>query len=233
MTWVLRLSEDRLPASGEPVYLPAIERAVYVVEGDVTVEFASGCTNQPAGTAWLGGGDIALVPGSGAVRLLRWELAAGSATDQSALPSAPSAVSEMKLSAEIELVPGFDWLMRCDRVGFPRGGIAYTHVHQGPGIRYCLEGRIEIETEGRTHHYGPGEAWFEPGPTPVRAPTSSEMETVFVRSFVLPRGCKGRSSIRYVHPEDAAKPKAQRYKVLGERFIEVAATEAKAASPSG
>ena len=44
-----------------------------------------------------------------------------------------------------------------------------------------------------------------------------------MRCFVLPRGCKGRSSIRYVRPDDAAKPKLQRYKVLGERYIELAA----------
>ena len=66
---------------------------------------------------------------------------------------------------------------------------------------------------------GPGEAWFEAGLTPVVAPTAKEMETTFVRCFVLPRACKGRSSIRYVRAEDAAKPKLQRYKVLGERFI--------------
>jgi len=227
---LLRLREDCLPASGDPVYLPAAERALYVIEGDVTVEFASGCTNQLAGSAWLGGGEIALVPASSGVRLLRWELAAACATDRGALPSAPNAASEMKLSAEIELVPGFDWLMRCDRVAFPKGGIAYTHVHQGPGIRYCLEGRIEVETEGGTRHYGPGESWFEAGSVPVRAPTSTEIETSFVRCFILPRGCKGRSSIRYVRPEDGAKPKLQRYKVLGERFIEVAGDRGKVRS---
>ena len=218
---VLRLHEDRLPAAGDAVYLPAHGRALYVIDGDVTVEFASGCSSQAAGTAWLGDGEIALLPGATGVRLLRWELAAATATDRGTLRSAPSAVSLLKLSSEVELDPGFGWLMRCDRVGFPKGGVAYTHVHQGPGIRYCLEGRIEIETEGSTHHYGPGEAWFELGAAPVLAPTSAETETTFVRGFVLPRGCKGRSSIRYVRPEDAAKPKPQRYKVLGERFIEI------------
>jgi hypothetical protein len=221
MTLVLCLNEDRLPASGEPVYLPALERAVYLIEGDVTVEFTRGSTNQREGSAWLGGGEIALVPGPSGVRLLRWELAAATGAREGAALSAPSVGSEIKLSAQIELPAGFDWLMRCDRVSFPKGGIAYSHVHQGPGIRYCLEGRIEVETEGRTHSYGPGESWFEPGPTPVRSPTSTEMETTFVRCFILPRGCKGRSSIRYVHPKDAAKPKLQRYKVLGERFIKV------------
>jgi hypothetical protein len=218
---VLRLHEDRLAEAGDPVYLPALARAVYVIEGDATLEFATGCASQPAGSAWIGEGEIALVPGAAGARLLRWELAAASARDQGALRSAPSAISAMKLAAEIELDPGFGWLMRCDRVGFPKGGIAYTHVHQGPGIRYCLEGGIEIETAGSTHRYGPGEAWFELGPAPVLAPTSKESETSFVRGFVLPRGCKGRSSIRYVRPEDAARPKPQRYKVLGERFIDM------------
>lgn len=218
---VLRLHEDRLPEAGDPVYLPALARAVYVIEGNLTVEFATGCASQPAGSAWLGEDVIALIPGAGGARILRWELAAASTREEGALRSAPSAVSAVKLAAEIELEPGFGWLMRCDRVGFPKGGIAYTHVHQGPGIRYCLEGGIEIESEGSTHGYGPGEAWFELGPTPVLAATSKETETAFVRGFVLPRGCKGRSSIRYVRPEDAARPKPQRYKVLGERFIEL------------
>jgi hypothetical protein len=218
---VLRLNEDRLPAAGDPVYLPALERALYVIEGDVTVEFATGCGGQGAGTAWLGAGDVALLPGPQGARLLRWELATAEAQDDGTLRSAPAAASAMKLAVEIDLDDGFGWLMRCDRVGFPKSGIAYTHVHQGPGIRYCLEGEIEIKSEGSTKRYLPGEAWFELGPAPVLAPTSTESETSFVRCFVLPRACKGRSSIRYVRAEDAAKPKPQRYKVLGERFIDL------------
>jgi hypothetical protein len=215
---VLRLYEDRLTAAGETVYLPALERALYLLEGEVTVEFAEGSSHQAAGSAWLGAGATGLLPGAGGARLLRWELVPPP-KDDGTLRAAPAAVSEKKLAAAIELDPGFGWLMRCDRVAFPKGGIAYAHVHQGPGIRYCLEGAIEIESEGGTHRYGPGEAWLEAGPTPVVAPTSKEVETAFVRCFVLPRACKGRSSIRYLRPEDAAKPKLQRYKVLGERFI--------------
>lgn len=220
----LRLHEDRLPAGGDPVYLPRLERALYLIEGEATVEFASGATHQAASSAWLGGGEIALLPSAAGARLLRWELA-GPEAEVGTLRSAPGAVSVMKLAAALDLDAGFGWLMRCDRVGFPKGGVAYTHVHQGPGIRYCLEGHIDIETAGGTHRYSAGEAWFELGSLPVLAPTSPETETSFVRCFVLPRGCKGRSSIRYVRPEDAAKPKPkpkpQRYRVLGERFIEL------------
>ena len=216
---VLRLYEDRLPAAGDPAYLPALERALYLLDGEVTVEFAEGCASCVAGSAWLGGGAIALAPGAGGARLLRWELVPAPEGESGALRAAPSAVSEKKLAAPVALDDGFGWLMRCDRVAFPKGGIAYAHVHQGPGIRYCLEGTIDIETGGMGHRYGAGEAWFESGPTPVTAPTSKETETSFVRCFLLPRGCKGRSSVRYVNAEDAAKPKPQRYKVLGERFI--------------
>jgi len=217
----LRLIEDRLPASGDPVYLPALSRAVYVIDGDVMVELATGCGHQAAQSAWLGDAALGLVPGTAGARVLRWELTAAEAQDDGTLRSAPHCTSTVKLAARIDIDPGFGWLMRCDRVGFPKGGIAYTHVHQGPGIRYCLEGRIRIESEGQTHSYGPGEAWFENGSSPVLAPTSEETETSFVRCFVLPRACKGRSSIRYVLREDAAKPKSQRYRVLGERFIDI------------
>jgi uncharacterized cupin superfamily protein len=217
---LLPLHEDRLPATTEPVYLPALERALYVIEGEITVEFATGAQRQPAGTAWLGAGEIALVAGGDGARLLRWELASP-AREEGALRAAPRASSVLKLAAEVALDDALCWLMRCDAVGFPKGGIAYTHVHQGPGIRYCLEGGLEIEANGKPQHIRPGDAWFERGSDPVLAPTSSESETSFVRCFLLPRLCKGRSSIRYVRPEDAAKPKPQRYKVLGERFIEI------------
>jgi hypothetical protein len=216
---MLRLNEDHLPAAGDPAYLPALERAIYVIDGDVTVESAQGCVHQARGSAWLGDGEIALLPGAASVHLLRFELASAQAADRGALRAAPRCRSEQKLAVDTELDNLYGWLMRCDRVGFPKGGVAYTHVHQGPGIRYCLDGGIRIESDGAAHEYKAGEAWFESGAAPVLAPTSQESETNFVRCFVLPRGCKGRSSIRYVRPEDASRPKPQRYTVLGERFI--------------
>lgn len=216
----LRLLEDRLPAGADPVYLPAAARALYVAEGDATVETALGCAHHVVGSAWIGDGAVAVLPGGDGARVLRWELVAPT-EDDGVLRVAPRCASVAKLAAAVDFDPGFGWLMRCDRVSFPKGGIAYTHVHQGPGIRYCLEGGIRIETEGHVNSYGPGEAWFEVGSSPVLAPTSPDTETSFVRCFILPRSCKGRSSIRYVRPEDAAKPKVQRYRVLGERFIEL------------
>ncbi len=219
----MRLIEDALPPSGDPVYLPALGRVCYVAEGDMVVEHPTGCARQERGSAWVGSGEIALLAGQAGARVLRWELGPGNAPANQGLPlAAPRCPSTIKLAADIDLPDGFGWLMRCDEVAFPKGGIAYTHVHQGPGIRVCLEGRIRIETEGDANEYGPGEAWFELGSAPVLAPTSETEATRFVRCCVLPRSCKGRSSIRYVLAEDAAKPKTQRYKILVERFIDLA-----------
>ena len=72
------------------------------------------------------------------------------------------------VSRFVQLDPFAAWVVRCDRIDFPLGGIARLHTHPGPGIRYLLQGEIEIETEGRSTFYGPGGAWFESGPDPVR-----------------------------------------------------------------
>jgi hypothetical protein len=39
--------------------------------------------------------------------------------------------------------------------------------------------------------------------------------------MILPRELKGKSSIRYVKPEDADKPKLQIYRVFVDEFIEL------------
>ena len=124
------------------------------------------------------------------------------------------------LAARVELDPR-GWLMRCDRVDFPPGGVAYLHTHPGPGIRCLLRGSIEIESGGRSDTYGPFEAWFESGPEPVLAAASETEETAFVRVMLLPREWEGKRTIRYVNPEDADKPKTQRATVFFDRPIEL------------
>ena len=104
--------------------------------------------------------------------------------------------------------------MRCDRVDFPPGGVAYRHTHPGPGIRCLLHGRIRIESEGETHEYGPLEPWFESGPEPVFAAASDDEETAFVRVMLLPPEWAGKRTISYVDPADAEKPKTQRATVF-------------------
>jgi quercetin dioxygenase-like cupin family protein len=122
------------------------------------------------------------------------------------------------LSREVELGPG-DWLMRHDRVDFEPGGIAYRHTHPGPGIRYLLFGQITIASEGAQHSYGPGEPWFERGPDPVLATTSTDEPTAFVRVMLLPAEWEGKRTIKYVDPADADKPKTQRAHIFLEQRV--------------
>ena len=104
--------------------------------------------------------------------------------------------------------------MRCDRVDFPLGGIAYTHTHRGPGIRCLLTGGINVAVNGAEHRVAPGQAWFEAGPDPVLATASADELTSFVRVMILPAALRGKSSISYVLPEDQDKPKRQTYQLF-------------------
>jgi quercetin dioxygenase-like cupin family protein len=124
-----------------------------------------------------------------------------------------------KLSANVVL--DGDWLMRCDRVDFPPGGIAYRHTHPGPGIRCLLFGSIRIESGGETHVYHALEPWFESGPEPVLAFASEDEETAFVRVMLVPREWEGKRTIRYVDAADEDKPRLQRATVFFDEPIEL------------
>lgn len=193
----LALLEDRLE-EGARLSLPPAQRVVYVVSGRVEIDGASFEENQ----ARHGAGACAIHART-AVRLWRWELGADDGAPQAGL----------KLSHAIDL-PAGGALMRADRVDFPPRGVAYTHTHQGPGIRILLRGRFRVETDGRTVEVTPGEAWFERGPDPVYAESIVDEPTSFVRVMILPVALLGKSSIRYVKPEDQARPKSQTYTVF-------------------
>jgi quercetin dioxygenase-like cupin family protein len=151
--------------------------------------------------------DAGAVVDETAGRALVWELSDGEPANA-------------RLSAEVDLDPAAEWLMRCDRVDFDPGGIAYRHTHPGPGIRYLLCGRITIDSEGAAHVYGPGEPWFERGPDPVLAMTAEDEPSAFVRVLILPAEYAGQRTIRYVDPADADKPKTQRATIFLERPVQ-------------
>jgi hypothetical protein len=111
------------------------------------------------------------------------------------------------------------WIARCDRIDFPPGGIAYTHTHAGPGIRYLLAGTLTIRSEGETTAYAAGEPWYEAGPEPVHATAAADRESAFVRVLLLPDEWEGKRTIRYVDPSDDEKPRLQRPTVFFERPI--------------
>jgi quercetin dioxygenase-like cupin family protein len=124
------------------------------------------------------------------------------------------------LAAEVDL-DGREWLVRCDRVEFPPGGVAYRHVHPGPGIRYLLYGTLTIDADGHSQTYGPGQAWFEGADYPVLATANENVDTAFVRVLVLPVQWAGERTIRYLDAADEEKPKLQRATVFLEHQIEL------------
>jgi quercetin dioxygenase-like cupin family protein len=109
--------------------------------------------------------------------------------------------------------PG-DWVVRCDRVDFPPGGVAYRHVHPGPGIRRLLFGELTIDSSEGTHTHRAGDAWTEGADFPVLATASATEDTAFVRVLVLPAEWAGKRTIRYLDPADDEKPKLQRATIL-------------------
>jgi|SRR5665213_358086 len=214
---VLRLYEDVLSSANHVEFqLPALPRFIFVVHGSASIN------GEPfnEGEAWQGAGAATVKPSASGVTCWRWELARG---DQgSVVASAPGMLTHEKLSAYLETMPKGDLLMRGDSVAFPPGGCAYTHVHQGPGIRCLIEGGIRIDTHGRSTSYGVGGAWYESGPDPVFAQGSADRASRFIRVMILPRDLTGKSSIQYVNEEDKARPKSQSYKIYADAPIEFA-----------
>ena len=198
----LTLFEHRV-SGGEILPLPPGNRVLYGVDGAAKLVGADAAVGLAPNSAWCGAAGVTIDSAAGAT-LLRFELTHGEACGG----------GRQVLVAPLALDPGEKYLMRGDRVDFPIGGVAYLHRHQGPGIRRLLHGAIRIETQGRNHDVAPGEAWFETGPDPVFAATSTAVESAFVRVMILPLALKGRSSISYVNDADKDKPKTQRYQVF-------------------
>jgi len=209
--FVLALHVDRLAANGAlPAPLDAANRVVYVREGDATIRAAGQAATLAANSAWHGAVPCEITGGNDGATLLRWEL----------LPAGPASAGAATLAHAVELARPGGYLMRCDRVDFPLAGIAYTHTHEGPGIRCLLTGELRVNVSNVVvHAIEPGEAWFEAGPDPVLAHASEREPTSFVRVMILPRELKGKTSIRYVRAEDQDKPKTQKYQMFCDEWI--------------
>jgi hypothetical protein len=189
----LALYEDLL-GPGTTQRLPAGNRVLYVASGEAS--------SLGANEAWFGDGEVTVAAGHEGATILRWELTEWE----------PEAA---KLAAHVELDPWAEYVVRCDRVDFPPGTVAYRHVHPGPGIRCLLAGTIRIEgPDGVSATYGPFDAWFEDADHPVVATASESAGASFVRVLVLPSDWAGKRTIRYLDPADDDKPRLQRATVL-------------------
>jgi hypothetical protein len=125
---------------------------------------------------------------------LRWELLAVS-SPPSTIGMGVSARGDngMRLSrpvfSEPIALPAGPLVLRCDRIDFEPGGIAYQHTHPGPGIRRLLFGSLNIVgLDGDGKDYAPGGRWMEHADTPVLATASQTEPSAFVRVMVPPLG---------------------------------------------
>jgi hypothetical protein len=217
MAPVLALFEDVL-ANGAALALRAWPRMIFLVHGGITIAERT----LGDGEAWHGEGVVTLNAGATGATCWRFELAAAAAPEgTAAAPEGTSAgvTTRCKLSARLDTLPAGELLLRGDSVGFPPGGCAYLHRHQGPGIRCLIDGGIRIDTHGRSTSYGPGGAWYETGPDPVFAQAAADRPSRFIRVMILPRVLLGKSSLEYVNEPDKAKPRVQQYKIFADAPI--------------
>ena len=207
--YALALYEVRLAPSGKMEW-QAAPRVLYVVGGDVDIGGAGVVT----GAAWHGTEACSITAGPRGATVLRYELRAGGSPG-------PGAGGTVLHDHAIALDSRQLYLMRCDRVDFAPGGEALPHGHRGGGIRWLLEGALEVRVGNQPGRLmKPGDAWFESGVEPVHAIASREAPTSFIRVSILPREIKGRSSIVYVDPAHASvKPRS--YTVYVDEGIEL------------
>lgn len=217
----LRLFEDCLDARARlAAPLTARKRVIYVINGVVEVTNNSHSVALSANEAWFETEPLLISAGPEGAHLLRWELV-NLPFEANSLAEGEGVYSIGKLGALVELNPQANYLIRCDRVDFPLGGVAYLHTHQGSGIRCVLSGEIRIDSNGLSLFYSVLGPWFEKGPEPVLATASDKELTSFVRVMILPAGLKGKSSISYVNYQDKDKPKMQQYTIFVDELIEL------------
>jgi hypothetical protein len=208
MAPVLRLAEDIFSNLAATVTLAELARMIYVVHGVVNIDGRDHGSDE----TWHGEGEVTLRSGKTGATIWRFELAPGPA-DAGTIEGS-GIRSHEKISSPLATLPRGELLLRGDSVAFPPGCCAFTHVHQGPGIRCLIEGGIRIDTNGRSTSYGPGGAWFESGPAAVFAQAASDRPSRFIRAMILPRTLLGKSSIRYLEDADKDKPKLQKYRIF-------------------
>lgn len=189
-----------LDTEGRPAML-FVEKGVVTIEGNAV---------WPGDGAYLPGDEARSVRCDG--RIAVWTLGQASAR----IPD----YAELQMPVPIDLRRGTS-LFRLDTVGFPPGARAYRHVHPGPGIRYLVEGELEIQGDGLPRTIAAGQPWFEAANSPVTATCRQDRASRFVRAHLLPPDYMGKPSIRYLDDADLDKPKLQTTHRLCEHLVDL------------
>jgi hypothetical protein len=216
--FVLRIYHDHV-TEGAETQLPAASRIVYCVSGNASLRHKGGTISIADDEACFSDqGAVLRGDAPEGARLWRWELVRPGT--EPALIRHNSIKSVDAGTYEIEIDTAIKHFMRLDRVSFPPGGEALTHIHAAPGVRCLLVGNLLLDSAGSRYRVWPGDSWVEHGPDRVYARGSEKTPSSFVRAMIVPEAYVGRSTITYVLPEDKDKPKSQSYK----RYLEEAIT---------
>jgi hypothetical protein len=211
----LRVVHDTLQANARLTLVPAV-RVLYCRSGSVTVVVNGSNRILEEDTALAVTEAVTVETASSSAVVWRWEAVPIANDDSATLSSAAGVHSELRGSYPVPLKDGENYAIRCDRVAFPPGGAAYTHTHAAPGVRCQHTGELFIDSLGHEWTAKPGETWLERGPDHVFAQAWDKTPAHFIRVMLIPEPYWGRSTISYMLPEDADKPKLQQY----HRYVE-------------
>ena len=109
-------------------------------------------------------------------------------------PAPPMPPKQILLENSVKLNSGkFD--TKVFRIAFPKGFKTPQHVHEGPGPRYVVKGRVRIEEDGQVNEYGPGQVFWESGAV-MTAENVSDGEAELIIFEVIPHKEPEASSIK-------------------------------------
>lgn len=74
---------------------------------------------------------------------------------------------------------------RVFRIVLPKGYKTPQHLHEGPGPRYVVKGRVKIEENGQVQEYGPGQVFWETGAV-MTAENMSDGEAELIIFEIVP-----------------------------------------------
>lgn len=216
--YVFRVYHDRSEKDAS-VDLPGCIRVIYCVSGAASIKAHDNDMTIEADQAWHGTGNVTVTTTAADTELWRWEFIPADVALCGKIAQS-GVISRDAGTYNVELDPDFPRMIRCDRVNFPPGGVAWHHIHAGPGVRSLLEGTIYLDANGKQWQGTPRTTWIEYGPEEVYAKGDDDEPTSFIRVMILPRSYKGKSSITYTRPEEEDLPKVQQYQRYLDEFIE-------------
>jgi quercetin dioxygenase-like cupin family protein len=100
--------------------------------------------------------------------------------------------SQEVLMAKPVTLPDNRIVARVIRVEFPMGFKTARHIHEGPGPRYVLAGKVKIIDKDGTRVYHPGEVFWETG-EPMVAENAADATTVLLIFEMVPQKATERT----------------------------------------